>query len=109
MALALALALALEVHCFLLVFFLAAGVSVAFEPLNHEGSCLLPPEGSLPLLSGWAPIVNLRSLPAVVALIGIKGALSDPNGVLKNWDEDSADPCSWTMITCSAENRVIVL
>ncbi|CAA6671031.1 unnamed protein product [Spirodela intermedia] len=58
--------MALEVPCFLLVFFLAAGVSIAFEPLNHE----------------------------VVALIGIKGALSDPNGVLKNWDEDSADPAN---------------
>ncbi|XP_078443878.1 putative LRR receptor-like serine/threonine-protein kinase At2g23950 isoform X2 [Wolffia australiana] len=65
----------------LLVFFLVSGNSSAFEPLNHE----------------------------VVALIEIKGALRDPDGVLKNWDKDSADPCSWAMVTCSSENRVIVL
>ncbi|KAJ3677165.1 hypothetical protein LUZ60_002889 [Juncus effusus] len=43
----------------------------------------------------------------VEALIAIKRELSDPHGVLNNWDEDSVDPCSWAMITCSSQNLVI--
>ncbi|XP_058112366.1 protein NSP-INTERACTING KINASE 1-like [Magnolia sinica] len=42
----------------------------------------------------------------VQALIGIKASLKDPHNVLQNWDQDSVDPCSWTMVTCSAENLV---
>ncbi|KAH9654240.1 putative LRR receptor-like serine/threonine-protein kinase [Citrus sinensis] len=45
----------------------------------------------------------------VDALVSIKRALNDPHGVLNNWDEDSVDPCSWAMITCSPENLVIGL
>ncbi|KAH7674524.1 Non-specific serine/threonine protein kinase protein [Dioscorea alata] len=58
------------------------------------GSCLLSPKG-----------VNFE----VQALMGIKASLKDPHGVLDNWDQDSVDPCSWTMVTCSAENLVIGL
>ncbi|KAK9275905.1 hypothetical protein L1049_023179 [Liquidambar formosana] len=47
--------------------------------------------------------------PEVEALISIRRALNDPHGVLNNWDEDSVDPCSWAMITCSPENLVIGL
>lgn len=43
------------------------------------------------------------------ALISIREALDDPHGVLNNWDEDSVDPCSWAMITCSPDNLVIGL
>ncbi|KAM3243443.1 hypothetical protein ACQJBY_055400 [Aegilops geniculata] len=42
----------------------------------------------------------------VQALMTIKNYLKDPHGVLKNWDQDSVDPCSWTMVTCSQENLV---
>lgn len=45
----------------------------------------------------------------VQALMGIKGSLVDPHGVLDNWDDDSVDPCSWTMVTCSPESLVIGL
>uniref|UniRef100_A0A5B7AKS7 non-specific serine/threonine protein kinase n=1 Tax=Davidia involucrata TaxID=16924 RepID=A0A5B7AKS7_DAVIN len=45
----------------------------------------------------------------VQALMGIKASLEDPHGVLDNWDRDSVDPCSWTMVTCSAESLVIGL
>ncbi|XP_021667210.1 probable LRR receptor-like serine/threonine-protein kinase At2g23950 isoform X2 [Hevea brasiliensis] len=45
----------------------------------------------------------------VEALISIREALDDPHGVLNNWDEDSVDPCSWAMITCSSDNLVIGL
>ena len=31
------------------------------------------------------------------------------NGVLENWDADAVDPCSWTMVTCSAQSLVIGL
>ncbi|CAO2823059.1 unnamed protein product [Amaranthus hypochondriacus] len=44
--------------------------------------------------------------PEVQALIDIKNQLNDPHGVLNNWDEFSADPCSWAMITCSSDNSV---
>ncbi|KAL5582037.1 hypothetical protein UlMin_014479 [Ulmus minor] len=45
----------------------------------------------------------------VQALMGIKFSLEDPHGVLENWDGDSVDPCSWTMVTCSPESLVIGL
>ncbi|XP_022894963.1 protein NSP-INTERACTING KINASE 1-like isoform X3 [Olea europaea var. sylvestris] len=45
----------------------------------------------------------------VQALMGIKAGLIDPHGVLDNWDGVSVDPCSWTMVTCSAESLVIGL
>lgn len=45
----------------------------------------------------------------VEALIKIRNQLNDPHGVLNNWDEFSADPCSWAMITCSSDNTVIGL
>ncbi|KAG0491905.1 hypothetical protein HPP92_004982 [Vanilla planifolia] len=45
----------------------------------------------------------------VQALMGIKASLKDPHGALLNWDKDSVDPCSWTMVTCSSENLVIGL
>ncbi|WOK92975.1 protein NSP-INTERACTING KINASE 1-like [Canna indica] len=45
----------------------------------------------------------------VQALMGIKDSLEDPHNVLENWDQDSVDPCSWTMVTCSSENLVIGL
>ncbi|KAL2504782.1 Protein NSP-INTERACTING KINASE 1 [Abeliophyllum distichum] len=56
--------------------------------------CLLSPKG-----------VNFE----VQALMGIKACLIDPHGVLDNWDGVSVDPCSWTMVTCSAESLVIGL
>ncbi|KAG9134911.1 hypothetical protein Leryth_001199 [Lithospermum erythrorhizon] len=45
----------------------------------------------------------------VEALIAIREALNDPHGVLNNWDQDSVDPCSWSMITCSSDNLVTAL
>ncbi|MBA0765668.1 hypothetical protein Gotri_014827, partial [Gossypium trilobum] len=45
----------------------------------------------------------------VIALMGIKSFLVDPIGVLENWDEASPDPCSWSMVTCSADGQVIGL
>ncbi|XP_043699621.1 protein NSP-INTERACTING KINASE 1-like [Telopea speciosissima] len=57
-------------------------------------SCLLSPKG-----------VNFE----VQALMAIKASLEDPHGVLDDWDGDSVDPCSWTMVTCSSESLVIAL
>lgn len=51
----------------------------------------------------------MKSLYAVVALMAIKLQLHDPSNVLENWDINSVDPCSWRMITCSAEGYVSVL
>ncbi|KAM0920797.1 hypothetical protein ACQ4PT_007278 [Festuca glaucescens] len=67
----------------LLLFLLSSGPSLVFssEPLNAE----------------------------VVELIAIRQGLVDPHGVLSNWDEDSVDPCSWAMVTCSPHNLVIGL
>ncbi|CAL2226419.1 unnamed protein product [Prunus armeniaca] len=62
-------------------FFSSASLCLSYEPRNHE----------------------------VEALISLRLALNDPHGVLNNWDEDSVDPCSWAMITCSPENFVIGL
>lgn len=45
----------------------------------------------------------------VVALAAIKMELNDPYNVLENWDINSVDPCSWRMVTCSADGYVSVL
>eukprot|EP01018_Ginkgo_biloba_P009511 Gb_17558 [translate_table: standard] len=45
----------------------------------------------------------------VVALIAIKSGLSDPYSALESWDINSVDPCSWRMVTCSAEGSVSAL
>ncbi|KAK4392682.1 putative LRR receptor-like serine/threonine-protein kinase [Sesamum angolense] len=47
--------------------------------------------------------------PEVEALIAVREALDDPHGALSNWDEDSVDPCSWSMITCNSDNLVTAL
>ncbi|KAI9125870.1 hypothetical protein K1719_003288 [Acacia pycnantha] len=65
----------------LLFFLSSAGLCFSSEPRNHE----------------------------VEALMSIRNALTDPHGVLSNWDEYSVDPCSWAMITCSADSLVIGL
>lgn len=41
--------------------------------------------------------------------MSIRASLSDPQGVLSNWDEYSVDACSWAMITCSSDYLVIGL
>jgi hypothetical protein len=53
-----------------------------------------------------ADFASVCPLPAVQALIGIKNLLKDPHGVLRNWDQDSVDPCSFAMVTCSPDNFV---
>ncbi|CAL9183591.1 unnamed protein product [Musa hybrid cultivar] len=45
----------------------------------------------------------------VVALMAIKMELHDPYNVLENWDINSVDPCSWRMVTCSADGYVSAL
>jgi hypothetical protein len=54
----------------------------------------------------WCVTISVLLALAVQALMMIKNCLKDPHGVLKNWDQDSVDPCSWTMVTCSQENLV---
>ncbi|CAH8351534.1 unnamed protein product [Eruca vesicaria subsp. sativa] len=43
----------------------------------------------------------------VLALVEIKSSLTDPHGVLMNWNMEAADPCSWKLITCSSDNFVV--
>ena len=39
---------------------------------------------------------------AVTALVVIRAALSDPSGVLGDWDDATGgDPCGWAMVTCN--------
>lgn len=45
----------------------------------------------------------------VQALMDIKDSLRDPHGVLDNWDRNAVDPCSWAMVSCSSEARVVSL
>ncbi|KAM7472883.1 hypothetical protein LguiA_011066 [Lonicera macranthoides] len=47
--------------------------------------------------------------PEVEALIALKNELKDPHGALSNWDEDSVDPCSWAMITCSSPDNLVTV
>ena len=41
-----------------------------------------------------------------LALVEIKSSLTDPHGVLMDWNMAAADPCSWNLITCSPDNFV---
>ncbi|CAF2143284.1 unnamed protein product [Brassica napus] len=43
----------------------------------------------------------------VLALVEIKSSLTDPHGVLMDWNMAAADPCSWNLITCSPDNFVL--
>lgn len=45
----------------------------------------------------------------MVALMAIKNALNDQHNLLENWDSNSVDPCSWSMVTCSADGYVSAL
>ncbi|KAL1357421.1 protein NSP-INTERACTING KINASE 2 isoform X1 [Arachis hypogaea] len=45
----------------------------------------------------------------VVALIDLKSNLKDPRNVLSNWDDNAVDPCSWAMVSCSADRFVVTL
>ncbi|KAL0463675.1 UNVERIFIED_CONTAM: protein NSP-INTERACTING kinase [Sesamum latifolium] len=64
------------------------------------------------LFSFWAYATALLTPNGVnyevLALMDIKKSLNDPHGVL-NWDENSVDPCGWTMVGCSHDNLVITL
>ncbi|XP_050204940.1 leucine-rich repeat protein 1-like [Mercurialis annua] len=43
------------------------------------------------------------------ALLVLKGSLTDPNGLLNNWDPSSLDPCLWFHVTCNAQKQVTQL
>ncbi|RRT62912.1 hypothetical protein B296_00023808 [Ensete ventricosum] len=90
------------------VFFVSFDVSFSFEPLNMEGVCLFL-DLLFPSFACVFPWIDLLACSPVEALIAIRSELHDPHKVLSNWDEDSVDPCSWAMITCSSENHVIGL
>uniref|UniRef100_A0ACD5Y726 Uncharacterized protein n=1 Tax=Avena sativa TaxID=4498 RepID=A0ACD5Y726_AVESA len=86
-----------------------AALSSIIPPTVPMASSLLP---VIVLLLCAAPFLVFSSEPLnaeVMALIAIRQGLVDPHGVLGNWDEDSVDPCSWAMITCSPHNLVIGL
>ena len=46
---------------------------------------------------------------AFVALMSIKIMLIDSHKVMENWDINSVDPCSWSMVCCSNDNSVTAL
>lgn len=54
-------------------------------------------------------IILILLIFAVVALMAIKFGLNDPHNVLENWDINAVDPCSWRMVTCSADGYVSAL
>ncbi|XP_008812173.2 protein NSP-INTERACTING KINASE 3 [Phoenix dactylifera] len=66
------------------------------------------------LLWAWPELPAATLSPSginyeVVALMAIKMELNDPYNVLENWDINSVDPCSWRMVTCSADGYVSAL
>ncbi|XP_010940158.1 protein NSP-INTERACTING KINASE 3 isoform X1 [Elaeis guineensis] len=66
------------------------------------------------LLWAWPEMAAATLSPSginyeVVALMAIKMELNDPYNVLENWDINSVDPCSWRMVTCSADGYVSAL
>jgi hypothetical protein len=82
----------------------------SFVVSSYLSSAMEPPFFLLLLLlvvSSSSPSAALLSAKGVnnevQALIVIKNLLKDPHGVLKSWDQNSVDPCSWAMITCSPD------
>ncbi|XP_020587769.1 probable LRR receptor-like serine/threonine-protein kinase At5g45780 [Phalaenopsis equestris] len=45
----------------------------------------------------------------VVALMSMKSMMRDEVGVMRGWDINSVDPCTWTMVGCSPNGLVISL
>nr|TKW10534.1 hypothetical protein SEVIR_6G170900v2 [Setaria viridis] len=87
-------------------------VPPALPMASYTGVLLLLLSLRAVVLLSSAPLLAVASEPLnpeVQALIAIRQGLVDPHGVLSNWDQDSVDPCSWAMITCSAQNLVIGL
>lgn len=66
---------------------------------------LLTPRKKLSMKTKMTFFFNI----SVQALMDIKVSLKDPHGVLGNWDRDSVDPCSWSMVSCSPQTLVIGL
>ncbi|KAG0496605.1 hypothetical protein HPP92_001139 [Vanilla planifolia] len=69
---------------------------------------------SLLFLIQWVDMASSTLSPSgvnyeVVALMAIKSELNDPYNVLENWDINSVDPCSWRMVTCTADDYVSAL
>ncbi|ONM04447.1 putative LRR receptor-like serine/threonine-protein kinase [Zea mays] len=78
-------------------------------PMACSGLRLSLPAAVLALLLLPSALASEPLNPEVQALIAIRQGLVDPHGVLRSWDQDSVDPCSWAMITCSPQNLVIGL
>ncbi|XP_015902284.2 disease resistance protein BAK6-like [Ziziphus jujuba] len=51
-------------------------------------------------------VASVNCNTEVDALIAWKNKLSDPNNVLGSWDPNSANPCTWSHVTCSDQNNV---
>ncbi|GER52101.1 leucine-rich repeat protein kinase family protein [Striga asiatica] len=62
----------------------------------------------LPFLLAISQSLEFRN-PEVQTLIALREGLADPYRALSNWDENSVDPCSWSMITCNSDNLVTAL
>lgn len=89
---------------------LSSGISL--NMMNKERNAVLL--WSLSFLGFlFSPALGLLSPKGVnfevQALMSIKASLRDPHGVLENWDINSVDPCSWSMVTCSPTGLVIGL
>ncbi|XP_017224304.1 protein NSP-INTERACTING KINASE 1 [Daucus carota subsp. sativus] len=87
-----------------------------FLYLRGSSECILPLSYVFCFviyLSLWTSVNSLLTAKGVnlevQALMSIKAALKDPHGVLAKWDSDAADPCSWTMVTCSPDYLVVGL
>ncbi|CAL5022967.1 unnamed protein product [Urochloa decumbens] len=64
--------------------------------------------------AGWAAAGDPPLSPKgvnyeVAALIAVKSRLRDEKGIMALWDIYSVDPCTWSMVACSADKFVISL
>ncbi|CAL4970411.1 unnamed protein product [Urochloa decumbens] len=64
--------------------------------------------------AGWAAAGDPPLSPKgvnyeVAALMAVKSRLRDEKGIMALWDIYSVDPCTWSMVACSADKFVISL
>ncbi|CAN6250941.1 unnamed protein product [Urochloa humidicola] len=64
--------------------------------------------------AGWAAAGDPPLSPKgvnyeVAALMAVKSRLRDEKGIMAMWDIYSVDPCTWSMVACSADKFVISL
>lgn len=60
-------------------------------------------------ISNFVSVRDFVWLLSVAALMSMKSKMYDEFNAMDGWDINSVDPCTWSMVGCSAEGYVVSL